>query len=279
MLELGCNHQGDFDIARRMIDDAAQLDVYGVKLQVRDVELIPPDARDKKRDPATSFGDTYYTHRRALEFNDKQLTKLKEHAEIRSLTFAVSVFDLNSLKRAVEDLSIRHVKLPSQMYSNDAMCERLSSYRLSRGVFTMRSTGMHTTREVLAIIDKYEFDVTMYCRSIYPCTMLESDFGSARAILAHLAAPQRGYSSHDKNGEAIPWMILLGATMVERHYTLDKNMKGSDHHTVSSDFEDMKRVLEQVEQVEELLECKNMGSLASPVERANREFYMKEMQK
>lgn len=279
MLELGCNHQGSLVIARQMIDDAIRLGVWGVKVQVRDIEAILPEIRDKKRDPATSFGDTFYAHRRALEFNDEQLLSLKEYAENHGLIFMASVFDEHSLRRTVETLNIKYVKLPSQYFSSMPLNELLKSCKLVCHLYAARSTGMHTTHEVLAGLGTGVFDVTMYCRSIYPHSMAEVDFGSARLIFAHLSATQRGYSSHDKDGEAIPWMVLLGATMVERHYTLDKSMKGSDHHTVSSDFKDMQHIVAQVEQVEELLECKNMDKLASKIELANREFYMKEMQK
>lgn len=274
VLELGCNHQGDVSLAHRMIEDAAKLGVYGVKIQMRDVEEIPEETRQKRRDPATSFGDTYYAHRKALELSDQEIVCLKSHAETAGLSFMVSVFDMPSAKRAVEGLGIRFVKLPSQLLGEPRLNHYLAEQRMVGNLFTIRSTGMHTVQEAFACLARYTFNLTMYCRSAYPVELPDVDLGAARAIFAHLSAWERGYSSHDRDGAAIPWLVLLGASWVERHYTLDKSMKGSDHHTVSSDFEDMKRILGEIEEVDSMLSPKNSSTLAIAEERANRDFYM-----
>lgn len=273
LLELGCNHQGELSLAEQMVDDAAALGAWGVKIQMRDVEAIPEEKKRLPRDPATSFGDTYYAHRAALELTDAAITALKARAEALGLVFAASVFDARSARRAVE-LGIRFIKTPSQLLEDEEVNDFLSRWRQGHPGFTMRSTGMHTTREVLRAVRLWEFNVTMYCRSLYPCRLASLDLGSARVLYAHLAEWERGYSSHDAGGEAIPWMVLLGATLVERHYTLDKGMKGSDHHTVSSDFEEMARIMAEIGEVEGMLTTRNMDALECAEERANRAFYV-----
>lgn len=275
MLELGCNHQGSVDLARRMIDDAQRLGVFGVKFQKRYPDSIPEETKRLPRNPKDSFGDTYYTHRKALEFDVDQVAALKRHAEYRGLAFAESVFDPHSLKDVL-DVGVRYVKLPSQFFGCEILSGQLVSWRdLRHDLFIMQSTGMHTTREVVTSPWLKSFDVTLYCRSIYPHDVAQADLGSARTIFGALGDPDRcGYSSHDRDGTLIPWLVVMGASWVERHYTLDKAMKGSDHHTVSSDFAEMRGILDRIEEVEGMLECRNVDSLVDVQERANREFYM-----
>jgi sialic acid synthase SpsE len=273
MLELGCNHQGDINIAKEMIDDAKLLGVNGVKLQKRCNDTLPTAIKEKKRDPASSFGLTYYAHRQALEFTIEQVVELKKHAEDQGLFFAESVFDVESLD-AMIDIGVTHIKLPSQFLLNRAL-----NYRLKiRGgcVTTMHSTGMHTVQEVIDCPWLDNFDITMYCRSIYPHGLYETDFGSAVAIYSELGDWEKcGYSSHDKDGDLIPYYVMFGATFIERHYTLDKNLKGSDHRTVSSDFKEMQHILRDIAEVEEQITPKNWNHLVHPEEIANREFYVR----
>ena len=274
LLEMGCNHQGDMDIAKTLIEHAHVLNAWGVKFQKRDIDAIPHEMRDKPRDPATSFGDTYYTHRKALEFTTEQALELKDFAEDMGLVFVESVFDEKSLRDMIS-IGVTHLKLPSQLFDNDEIVRPLVQHARNADVFIMRSTGMHVLREVVQASWLDFFDVTMYCRSLYPIVNIkDADLGFAHTLYAMLKPSQCGYSSHDKNGALIPYFVLLGATLVERHYTLDKSMKGSDHHTVSSDFEEMKLILESIEQMEEYMEVRNYTHLASPVEIATREFYM-----
>lgn len=276
IFELGCNHQGDLDLARRMVDDAKALGAWAVKIQKRSMDAIPEEQRSIPRDLANSFGDTYYAHRKALELSDESILRLKEHAEQQGLVFMTSVFDVESLRCAVEELNIKHVKLPSQLFGLMDVRAYLALKKAEYGLFVLRSTGMHTTREVLNDITSSLFDMTMYCRSIYPCKFEDVDFGSARLVFECLSPSERGYSSHDARGEAVPLMVMLGAQVVERHYTLDKTMKGSDHHTVSSDYADMQKLIESIREMEEIVAVKNYEELASVDERANRVFYMRE---
>lgn len=271
VLELGCNHQGDARLAEQMVLDAAKLGAFGVKLQKRCPEAIPEELKSLPRNPDTSFGETYYAHRKALELSDDDLLSLKKLAESLGLVFAVSAFDLCSLRLLVEELGVKYVKLPSQYLLHHEMNAYLCGKKNDYGLFTMRSTGMHTVMEVGQAIHTWPmFDVTMYCRSVYPLSFEQVDFAAARMVYDWLPPEQRGYSSHDIEGCAVVSMVLLGATWIERHYTLDKELKGSDHHTVSSDYAEMEVLLNAVHDAEHPL---NFATLALKEEVANAEFY------
>jgi len=271
VLELGCNHQGQVDVAKAMIDDAVRLGVYGVKVQKRCPEVIPEELKYKPRDLENSFGETYYEHRKALELSVSSVVELREYAEARGLAFMVSVFDMPSAREMVEQAKVRFIKLPSQLLLDYDLNTYLMLVRRSYKLTLLHSTGMHTDQEVLACPFLNRFDVTYYCRSIYPCAFDQLDLGSARCQFdALLDADSRGYSSHDVGGEAIPWFVLMGARWVECHYTLDKKMKGSDHKTVSRDYDDMARIIADVYAVEARY---NDTALMSKSECANADFY------
>lgn len=268
ILELGCNHQGDINIAKQMIDAAVDLGVWGVKFQKRDIESIPDYQKLQPRDLSNSFGKTFYEHRQALEFSPAQIHELKEYAEDKKLMPIVSVFDMKSARQMIE-LDFPYIKLPSQFYSHYALNLLLFQEAFS----TIVSTGMHTFNEV---VNWQYFDkstIILYCRSIYPHTEKELDMEYVRKLRDILRYSLLGYSSHDKAGDCIPLMVMLGAHYVERHFTLDKTMKGSDHATVSSDIPEIKKIIERVQEVEASLRFDNKNELHNASEIKMRRTY------
>jgi len=277
ILEFGANHQGNIYNAIKMIDEAAKLGVWGIKFQKRDCDLIPKEIGNTPRKPENSFGSTYYEHRKALEFSVDQIASLKEYAEKAGLKTVVTVFDLISMDQMIR-LGFEYIKLPSQFYSNYAMNLQLFDLKIPMSDVhpyfkIIVSTGMHTLRE----LDMWPWfdksDITMYCRSIYPCGLNDIDFKMALNLKEKLKQSRFGYSSHDKQGCAIPYMILLGAEYVERHYTLNKEWKGSDHGTVSSDFHEMQGIIVDIKEIESRLAVDNSIELASEAEKKVRLTY------
>lgn len=253
ILELGCNHQGDELIAARIIDDAAALGVWGIKLQKRDIEAIPDEIKKQNRDMKNSFGPTYYEHRKALELNPDQIRRLAGYAKSKGLKAGISVFDLKSLFEMQRINEIDFIKLPSQLYSDDEIVEHL----LTCDKLTAVSTGMHTLQE----ITEYKYfglsGITFYCRSIYPAGYYDCQLHNLKQITESLQKKNLksalGYSSHGLQGEEIAAAVLCGSEYIERHYTLDRTMKGSDHGTVSSDMDEMKRIIMQIQEAEDVL--------------------------
>jgi len=250
ILELGCNHNGNIDIAKKMIDNAARLGVWAIKLQKRDVESFSDSLKLMPRKIENSFGPNYYEHRKALEFSVEQTAELLSYAKSLGLAVGVSVFDMVSI-RQMKSLSWDFIKLPSHFYTQYAFTREI--LHSPKKYLFIASTGMHTFEEVVNWQYFGKHDVTMYCRSIYPATIDQVRMAEFRQLRDALYACSAvvGYSSHDKNGEAISLMVLLGAEYIERHFTLDKTMKGSDHATVSSDYAEMEGIMEAIKKVEE----------------------------
>lgn len=252
ILEMGCNHQGEMSIAKKLIEKAAELGVYGVKFQKRDIDGHP-EWKLKERDPAKSFGKNYYDHRKALEFSIKDLQFLRDYAHSYNLVFGVTAFDIKSAKD-IYQIEADYIKLPSQHYSNYALNREV----FDNGIEVHGSTGMHTISEVLDWQYINDFDVLYYCRSIYPCHLDDLNFENMQRISESLTVTQvLGYSSHEIEGLGIPTAVLLGAKYIERHFTLDNSMKGSDHSTVSSDPEEIRGIIEAIETAEEVIEYRS----------------------
>ena len=253
ILEFCANHNGSLKTAEKMLDDAAELGVWGVKFQKRDIDSIPENVKNQPRDPATSFGATYYEHRKALELSKDQLCRLAIRALKLGLMPGVSVFDMNSLEE-MATLPFKFLKLPSQLYTDLELNRRLYELCGERRLMSMVSTGMSTVDEVASTRHFRLAAVTMYCRSMYPCPSNRVRLMALCDLRDRLEGiSDLGYSSHDIGGVVIPWAVALGAGYVERHYTLDKTMKGSDHGTVSSDMREMTRIIKTVAVVEEML--------------------------
>lgn len=254
IFEFGCNHNGELDIAKKMIDRAAELGAWGIKLQKRDIESIPEEVGSQKRDKATSFGETYLEHRKALEFSTREMKEIKECAEIAGLRFVCSAFDVKSVDDLLS-IGCQDIKLPSQLYLDMDMYNRLMEAEESLNIHV--STGMHDFREIENGAWIKDADVVYHCTSIYPARVEEANLETIRA-LREICNGQVGYSSHEVNGIAIPYAVAAGATYIERHFTLDKTMKGSDHGTVSSDQTEMRLIVAQVRAVEAMLGVKRV---------------------
>lgn len=246
--EIGYNHNGSIDYAKKIIDEIAKLKLWAVKFQKWDVESFPDEIKNKKRNrPDIDYGETYYEHRKFLEFSVEQLEELKNYAENKGLEFWCSGKDINSVKDLMR-LNMRYVKLPSQRYFDNEIFKLLYSERMKRRFYIAVSTGMHTGNKIMKSrwMDTDGADIIMHCISQYPANLYDVN-------LAWMYGKKyNGYSSHEDGGKAIKYSICLGARYIERHFTLDKNDKGSDHK-ISSDIAEMKKIIKEIEEVERIL--------------------------
>ena len=254
ILEMGCNHQGDINIAKRMIDDAKKLNVWGVKFQKRDIDSIPDNVKIKKRSLSNSFGKNYYEHRKVLEFSIDEIKELKKHTEKQGLSFLCSAFDIISIHQ-LDEIKCKYIKLPSQFFSNKEMIKALNDCK--NEPIKIGSTGMHVELEIYECFNY--FDIVFHCNSVYPHTIEYTNINTLISIskMAMESWPEKyievGYSSHGEYGVEISYAVCAGAKYIERHYTLDKTMKGSDHSTVSSDYDEMTNIISEIEYVEKIL--------------------------
>nr|WP_288626013.1 N-acetylneuraminate synthase family protein [uncultured Roseburia sp.] len=234
--EIGCNHKGDMDIAKRLIRTAAiYCEVDAVKFQKRcNRELLTPEQYNAPHpNPANSYGKTYGEHREFLEFTVEQHRELKEYCEEMNIVYSTSVWDLTSAKE-IASLHPKFIKIPSACNNHYEMLEWLcDNYEGEIHI----SLGMTTHEEEEKLIQLFEKkgrnkDVVLYvCTSGYPVAFEDVcllEITRVREMYEN-RVKRIGFSGHHLGIAVDIAAYTLGASVIERHYTLDRTWKGTDH--------------------------------------------------
>ena len=272
--EIGCNHMGDLEIAKRFIEVAGSFcEVQNVKFQKRsNRDLLPPDQFDAPHPvPSNSFGDTYGAHREYLEFSLEEHRKLKDHCDERGMTYATSVWDVPSL-REIATLEPAYLKVPSATNTN---VELLTELCTGFGGKIHVSLGMTTRAEEEQMMELFRShgragDVVLYaCTSGYPIQASEACLLEIpRLIEAYGDEVEAiGYSGHHNGISLDTVAFTLGATYIERHFTLDRTWKGTDH-AASLEPDGLRRLQRNLVQAAEALQVRSQEIL--PIEEPQR---------
>ena len=253
--EAGCNHMGSMDIAHEMIKTAAFFcKADAIKFQKRcPKELLTEEQYNAPHPyPCNAYGETYGEHREYLEFTIEQHMQLKKWCEEVGITYATSVWDMTSA-REVSKLVPNFIKIPSACNNHFDMLQWLcDNYRGEIQI----SFGMTTHEEEEQIIQLFEQNgrekdlVLFNCTSGYPVPfedvclleikrMKELYEGRVKAI---------GFSGHHLGIAVDVAAYTLGASIIERHYTLDRTWKGTDH-AASLEPDGMRKLVRNVNAV------------------------------
>ena len=270
--EIGCNHKGDLDIAMELISTAAIFcKADYVKFQKRNNRELLTDAQYNAPhpNPANSYGETYGEHREFLEFSVDQHRELKNYCGQMGIGYSTSVWDVTSA-REMATLEPDFLKVPS---ASNLHWDMLSVLCDEFGGGIQLSLGMTTHAEEEDIVSFFERkgrakDLLLYaCTSGYPVafddiclaeiTRLKQTFGSRVQAI--------GFSGHHLGIAADVAAITLGATWVERHFTLDRTWKGTDH-SASLEPDGMRRLVRDVRNVSRALKPKETELLPVEVE-------------
>ena len=233
--EIGCNHKGEMSIAKNLLNIASQCGVQVAKFQKRyNQELLTEEQYNAPHpNPINSYGDTYGSHREFLEFNVHQHKELKDYAESLGLIYSTSVWDETSAKEIVT-LNPEFIKVPSACNNHFDMLKILrDDYSGEIHI----SFGMTTQDEEEAIVSFFEEKNQGHRLGIYSCTsgypvpfhdicMLEIGRIKEKfeGRVKHI-----GFSGHHLGIAVDIAAYTLGATWIERHFTLDRTWKGTDH--------------------------------------------------
>ncbi len=272
--EIGCNHKGDMAIAREMLETAKIFcKAPVVKFQKRNPrELLTPEEYDAPHpSPANAYGDTYGRHREALEFSVEQHRELQRICGTLGLVYSTSVWDLTSAREIIS-LQPALIKVPSACNLNRQLLELICDTFPGE---VHVSVGMTTQAEEQLLVEFFAkknraCDLVLYaCTSGYPVadadvclleiTRLKKAYGGAVKAI--------GFSGHH-NGIAIDMAaVALGAQWIERHFTLDRTWKGTDH-AASLEPDGLRRLVRDVKSVTAALTAKREEIL--PVELVQR---------
>jgi sialic acid synthase len=234
--EIGCNHKGDMEIAKELIKIAKIFcNVDAVKFQKRNNKELLTEIQYQTPHPneSNSYGATYGEHREFLEFDVQQHAELKAYCEEVGIVYSTSVWDLTSAKE-ITSLDPAFIKIPSACNNNykmlDWLCENYT------GEIHI-STGMTTKNETDDLVDFFvskgrNKDLVLYnCTSGYPVPFEDVCLLEINLLKQKYADKVKhiGFSGHHLGIAVDIAGYTLGANIIERHYTLDRTWKGTDH--------------------------------------------------
>jgi sialic acid synthase SpsE len=258
--EIGLNHNGSIEIAKKLIDIACNAGCDAVKFQKRTVEKLAVNETLNSLDSRfPEFGKTYKEIRNFLEFDFDDYQNLKEYTEDRGLDFFVTAFDLDAVD-FLEKLNIQIYKIASHSVTNLGLLEYLSS----KNKPVIMSTGMADMVEISTAVNILKDKVPLYlmhCVSAYPTPENECNLRMLDVLNLSYKVPV-GYSGHELGYFPTIIAVARGAKLIERHITLDKKMNGFDHK-ISLEPDELNVMIKEVRRIEEILGSGNKNISAT----------------
>lgn len=253
--EIGNNHNGEFELAKKTILAAKESGADAVKFQRRNVdEVFTKEMRDMPYDNPRSLAPTYGEHRKKLEFDKEQFVALKDYAESLGLVFFITPFDIDSAD-FLESIGVHAYKISSFDVTNIPLLVHVAK----KGKPILLSTGMSMLGEidqaVETILEHNNRLIVNHCTSIYPTPDENIDLNMVAVLKERYRPLPVGYSGHEPDILPTVVSVGLGARTVERHFTLDKTMRGSDHH-MSIEPSEFKQMVRDIRRVEVMLGSK-----------------------
>ena len=223
--EIGINHNGDLNIAKRMIDAAVHAGADAVKFQKRTPNIAtPPDQQHQMRETPWGY-ITYLEYRYKVEFNEEQYGEIDSYCQQRGIPWMVSIWDEPSVE-FMEQFNTPAYKIPSASLTDFNLIRKARATGkpviLSSGMSTMEQIKMGTA------IAGEENLLLMHCTSTYPCEPEELNLRMVETLRREFPNVPIGYSGHEVGLVPSAVAVAFGACMVERHLTLDRAMWGSD---------------------------------------------------
>lgn len=221
--EIGINHNGNLNIAKRLIEVAASAGCDYVKLQKRTPEICTPeDMKHAKRE--TPWGTMeYLDYRRRLEFGRDEYDEINGHCGMMGIKWIASAWDRESL-RFLERYDLDFIKVPSAMLTDDELLE-------ASPLPLMMSTGMSDVEMIdhaVTVVGREKVHSILHCTSTYPSKAEELNLNCIPALIQKYPWASIGFSNHHPGLIYMPVAVALGAEWIEFHVTLDRAMWGTD---------------------------------------------------
>jgi N-acetylneuraminate synthase/sialic acid synthase len=227
--EIGHNHQGSLKTAKELFHSAAECGVSAAKLQKRDNRsLYTREMYDKPYENENSFGATYGEHREALEFGKTEYEELQSEADRLGIAFFSTAFDMKSADFLAE-IGSQAYKIASGDLRNTPLLKHVAKLGKPMIVSTGGGTLEDVQRAYEAIMPINPRLCLLQCTCGYPAEFAELDLRVISTYREKFPDVVIGYSGHD-NGIAMPLAAyMLGARVIEKHFTLNRAMRGTDH--------------------------------------------------
>ena len=255
--EVGQNHQGNLEIAKKYIKACYDAGADIVKFQKSDLNCkFNKNALDRVYNSVNSFGRTYGEHKEFLEFSKEQYLELQKYAKEVGIIFTASGMDIKSFE-FLRDIGCPILKIGSGDTNNLELLEKIATYNIP----LILSTGMNDMESVIKSVNTL-FDngvqtlCLLQCTSSYPLEDKDVNLNVMKSYKEYFGDKIIvGYSGHDKGTAITLGAIALGAKIIEKHVTFDKTWKGSDH-SASLDMEELKQLCQDIRRIEVALGSK-----------------------
>jgi len=247
MAEIGINHNGDSEIAKKLIAAAKQAGCNAVKFQKRTVDVVY--TREELAAPReTPFGKTNGDLKRGLEFSLEAYREIDRFCKEQDILWSASPWDEESVD-FLEQFNVPYYKVAAASLTDAGLLKKINS----KGKPVILSTGMSELSEIdkaVSYLDKNNL-LILHCVSQYPATPENINLRAIQTLRERYGVPV-GYSGHELDTIISAAAVGMGACAVERHFTLDRKMWGSDHKA-SIEPDEMKEMIKNIRLVEQAL--------------------------
>ena len=253
--EVGQNHQGSLELAKKYVEEFSKKGADIIKFQVRDnKKLFSKEAYNKIYDSENSFGTTYGQHREKLELNFKELKIIRNECKKRNLYFMITPFDENSLK-LVSKLNVDIIKIASFDLGNIPFINLISKQKKIVAI----STGGGNSKEIgvsLKVLAKNKVKtILLHCVSEYPCPHDRLGLENISLLKKKYPKCTIGLSDHFNGILSGPIAYIQGARVFEKHVTLNRAWKGTDH-SFALEPEGFRKFVRDIHRSPEMLKSK-----------------------
>jgi N,N'-diacetyllegionaminate synthase len=263
--EAGVNHNGSIELAKKLVHTAHAAGADAVKFQTFNTQkLVTPRAKkaDYQLESTGTSQTTQDSMLKALELSEQDHIELKALCDSLGIEFMSTGFDLDSLDFLVKKIGIKRIKIPSGEITNGLLIERAASFNLP----IILSTGMSTLAEIQSALDliqsvqsqksivgsKMPSITVLHCVSEYPAPLPEIHLRALEVIRESFPKVEIGYSDHTLGNACSTAAYALGATVIEKHFTLDTSLEGPDHKA-SSTPEQLADLIQMIRDLEKAL--------------------------
>ncbi len=270
--EIGINHNGSVDIAKKLVDVAVNAGCDAVKFQKRNIDKVY--SKELLAQPRESpWGTTQREQKTGLEFSEKQYQIIDKYCKDKKIPWYLSCWDVSS-QIQMRVFKTKYNKVASAMLTHKKLVEAVAEERK----YTFISTGMSTMKDIENAVkifrkNKCPFEL-MHSHSSYPMSIEEANLKVIQTLMKKFKC-KVGYSGHETSSYLVCIAaVLLGATSIERHITLDRTMYGSDQ-AASLEPEGLKRMIRDIRLIDTVLGDgkKRIWDSEIPVQKKLREIF------
>jgi N,N'-diacetyllegionaminate synthase len=256
IVEAGVNHNGSIELAQKMIDAAVEAGADAIKFQTFKAEKVvsryAPKAEYQKK--TTTDGESQLEMIKKLELDAAAHQTLIDYCKKRNIQFLSTPFDFESID-LLDELGLDIFKIPSGEITNLPYLRKIGVLRKK----IVLSTGMATLGDIEDVLDVLmeagtvrENMTVLHCNTEYPTPMEDVNLRAMLTIRSTFPGVQVGYSDHTLGIEVPIAAVAMGATVIEKHFTLDRNMEGPDHKA-SLEPDELKAMVKAIRNIEKAL--------------------------